>query len=85
MIEVQNVLDKEIKENKETGEQLKEQIEINSKTMTDAMREWQKDQEQYQHQLHNELLLLSDARNNVTRLNEQIRLLILLQKKSKVT
>ena len=53
--------------------------------MTDAMREWQKDQEQYQHQLHNELLLLSDARSNVTRLNEQIRLLILLQKKSKVT
>ena len=45
---------------------------------------WQKEQEQYQHQLHNELLLLNDTRKHVTQLNEQIRTLVLIQKKARV-
>ena len=43
MEEVQNYLDTDIKANREMGEKLKNQIETNSKTMTDAMLAWQKD------------------------------------------
>ena len=60
-------------------------IESTSKQMKDQMTGWQQEQEQYQHQLHNELLLLNDTRQNVTHLNEQIRLLIMLQKKTKAS
>ena len=47
------------------------------------MTEWQKEQEQYQHSLHTELLMLHDTKSNITNLGEQIRVLTILQKKSK--
>ena len=85
MEKVQVALDKDIKELNLVGEKLKDEIKNNSKEMHEQMSCWQKDQEQYQHQLHNELMLLSDTRNNVDRVNQQIRMLILLQKKTKAS
>ena len=44
------------------GRQLQDNIDKTSKSMKDSMTVWQAEQEQYQHQLHTELLLLNDTR-----------------------
>lgn len=83
MLKVKRELDSQVKDIQNEGHLLKEVIDSHSNKMKNQMISWQQEQEQYQHQLHTELLLLNDTRKNVTHLNEQIRLLIMLQKKSK--
>ena len=83
MLKVKRELDSQVKDIQNEGHVLKEVIDTHSTKMKNQMISWQQEQEQYQHQLHTELLLLNDTRKNVTHLNEQIRLLIMLQKKSK--
>lgn len=74
-LEIRNV-------NKE-GQKLQEEIKANSKRIQANLNQWEREQETYKHQLHNELMQLNDTRSNISHLNEQIRLIILLQKKTK--
>ena len=83
MMKVKRELDSQVKDIQAEGRTLQDNIDLHSKQQKNQMVAWQQEQEQYQHQLHNELLLLNDTRKNVTHLNEQIRLLIMLQKKTK--
>ena len=85
MLKVKRELDSQVKDIQAEGRTLQDHIDTTSKQMRLNMLAWQKDQEQYQHQLHSELLLLNDTKQNITYLNEQIRLLIILQKKTKVS
>ena len=78
MRKIKESLDNEIKQIHVNGVKLQEDINEKSQVMKGQMLGWQKDQEQYKHQLHSELLLLNDTRDNVSKLNNQIRTLILL-------
>lgn len=70
MEKVRRNLDDKVADIQDEGRELQNCIDANSREMKGQMKSWQKEQEQYQHQLHNELLLLNDTRQNVTRLND---------------
>lgn len=50
--------------------EIRDDLTKKTQQLKDEMLIWQKDQEQYQHQLHSEMLMLSDTRDNVARLND---------------
>lgn len=82
MTKVRQKLETQVMAIQAEGKALQENIDVHTKGMEASMKSWQKEQEQYQHNLHSELLLLNDTKKNVTQLNEQIRLLVTIQKKT---
>ena len=85
MKKVQTSLDQQFRGIAEDAKGLNVIIDDNNEKLKSQFTQWQNEQETYMQTIHNEVLGLTDTKDLVKNLNEQITVLTQLQKKAKTT